>query len=259
MHSVGGCPNNLTELETRSNRLGCGNDKYGNNQYICLPNVDKTSLTELCYDGIMGMVAKGNCLEISDGSLVLRNCTSFKFGCPGEHIRNNEFYKYPACQTIDTKSRCYVLDSSCKKSDVSDEAVNDINCTVLSLLFVITLGALLMFIFFSIVFRCCRGRRQQKKNKEKVDDEKHSSTASERIPAKNPRSAASEFQMSQISKVDDHIKPEISDKSTPYPSTSLFPDVYETNRKLKSPSFGLIPHSGSDSMLLNCDDKSRKY
>nr|XP_022286515.1 uncharacterized protein LOC111099501 isoform X3 [Crassostrea virginica] len=213
MHSVGGCPNNLTELETRSNRLGCGNDKYGNNQYICLPNVDKTSLTELCYDGIMGMVAKGNCLEISDGSLVLRNCTSFKFGCPGEHIRNNEFYKYPACQTIDTKSRCYVLDSSCKKSDVSDEAVNDINCTVLSLLFVITLGALLMFIFFSIVFRCCR----------------------------------------------DHIKPEISDKSTPYPSTSLFPDVYETNRKLKSPSFGLIPHSGSDSMLLNCDDKSRKY
>lgn len=59
MQFVDECPSNVTELDARSNRLGCGNDKYGNNQYMCLPNVNKTSLVELCYEGIMGMIAKG--------------------------------------------------------------------------------------------------------------------------------------------------------------------------------------------------------
>lgn len=56
---VDGCPNNFTDQQARSNRLGCGSDKYGNNQYMCLPNVAKTSLVELCYIGIMGIIAKG--------------------------------------------------------------------------------------------------------------------------------------------------------------------------------------------------------
>ena len=59
MHFVDGCPNNITERDARSNRLECGNDRYGNNQYMCLPNVAKTSLIELCVDGIMGIILKG--------------------------------------------------------------------------------------------------------------------------------------------------------------------------------------------------------
>ena len=39
--------------------LGCGFDVYGNNQYMCLPNAEKTSLVQFCVDGLMGMKEKG--------------------------------------------------------------------------------------------------------------------------------------------------------------------------------------------------------
>lgn len=53
------CPTTISEVVKASQRLGCENDRYGNNQYICVPNTEKTSLVELCYDGIMGIVPKG--------------------------------------------------------------------------------------------------------------------------------------------------------------------------------------------------------
>lgn len=42
-----------------SKRLRCGDDIYGNNQYLCLPNKNKTSLVEICFQGVMGIVEKG--------------------------------------------------------------------------------------------------------------------------------------------------------------------------------------------------------
>ena len=59
MVPVTACPTNLTEVEESSKRLGCGLDTFGNNQYMCLSDVNKTSLFELCYDGIMGIQDKG--------------------------------------------------------------------------------------------------------------------------------------------------------------------------------------------------------
>lgn len=53
------CPKNRTEVIDASTKLGCGNDKYGNNQYLCLSNKEKTSLVELCFDGVMGIQKKG--------------------------------------------------------------------------------------------------------------------------------------------------------------------------------------------------------
>lgn len=57
------CPKNEHDVIQASNRLGCGNDIYGNNQYMCIPNKEKTSLVEFCFQGIMGIVEKGklNC------------------------------------------------------------------------------------------------------------------------------------------------------------------------------------------------------
>lgn len=57
------CPKNEHDVIQASNRLGCGNDRYGNNQYLCLPNKDKSSLVEFCFQGVMGIVEKGtfNC------------------------------------------------------------------------------------------------------------------------------------------------------------------------------------------------------
>lgn len=59
MSLVDVCPTNLEKLMKAAKILGCGNDTYGNNQYLCLPNVDRTSLVEFCYGNLMGMFEKG--------------------------------------------------------------------------------------------------------------------------------------------------------------------------------------------------------
>lgn len=62
MARVDVCPASLTKVIEASERLGCGNDQYGNNQYLCLPNVNKTSLVEFCYNGIIGFQENGTLL-----------------------------------------------------------------------------------------------------------------------------------------------------------------------------------------------------
>lgn len=59
MALVNVCPKNELDVIQASTRLGCGNDIYGNNRYLCLPNKNKTSLVELCFQGVMGIVEKG--------------------------------------------------------------------------------------------------------------------------------------------------------------------------------------------------------
>ena len=59
MDPVAACPTNQTEVEEASKRLGCGLDTFGNNQYMCIPDGNITSLLEFCYDGIMGIQEKG--------------------------------------------------------------------------------------------------------------------------------------------------------------------------------------------------------
>lgn len=53
------CPSSVSEVEKASRRLGCGNDKFGNNQYLCIPSAEKDSLIEFCHYGIMGLQEKG--------------------------------------------------------------------------------------------------------------------------------------------------------------------------------------------------------
>lgn len=63
MIEVKSCPRNQTDFDEAAKRLGCGNDLYGNNQYMCLPNVEKTALVEFCHDDIMGIQEKGEYLK----------------------------------------------------------------------------------------------------------------------------------------------------------------------------------------------------
>ena len=59
MAEVETCPTTLKEVKKASEALMCGNDMFQNNQYMCLPNMEKTSLVEFCYDGIMGIQVEG--------------------------------------------------------------------------------------------------------------------------------------------------------------------------------------------------------
>lgn len=113
MPLVNECPTNLTEIAAASKRLECVNDKYGNNQYLCVPDKEKTSLVELCYDGIMGIQEKGICLEVDGKNLTTHSCLNFSSGCPKDPFWNFEFYKYPECQNISSQHRCYIMDPSC--------------------------------------------------------------------------------------------------------------------------------------------------
>ncbi|XP_062598506.1 uncharacterized protein LOC134259930 [Saccostrea cucullata] len=110
---VDNCPQNLTETLEASTRLGCGRDKYGNDQYMCLPNLKTTSLVEFCHDGIMGFIERGNCLKTAESKIFTNKCSNFVSGCPDVDFRSNEIYNYPACQNISTGHRCYLADPYC--------------------------------------------------------------------------------------------------------------------------------------------------
>ena len=59
MIQVETCPETPDEIKKASEALACGNDVFQHNQYMCLPNVEKTSLVEFCYDWIMGIQVEG--------------------------------------------------------------------------------------------------------------------------------------------------------------------------------------------------------
>lgn len=149
MAFVNSCPTTLSEVIKASQRLGCGRDIYGNNQYICVPNTEKTSLVEFCYNGIMGIVQRGYCQATDGITLVVNSCKSFLSGCPHDHYWTSEFYKYSQCNAIDTKSHCYLMDPACQSS-VHDEVTNHrdpISLKVYSIVVIITVLAF----FFVIV------------------------------------------------------------------------------------------------------------
>ncbi|XP_062586181.1 uncharacterized protein LOC134247804 [Saccostrea cucullata] len=110
---VDSCPRNLTETLIASARLGCGQDKYGNKQYLCLPNSEKTGLVEFCHDGVMWLLERGYCLETTGDQLSKTNCSHFLMGCPDTEVHINEMYRYPACLRISTEYQCYLADPIC--------------------------------------------------------------------------------------------------------------------------------------------------
>lgn len=59
MANVKVCPKTEQDIETASIKLKCKDDRYGNNQYMCIPNKEKTSLVEFCHNGEMGAVEEG--------------------------------------------------------------------------------------------------------------------------------------------------------------------------------------------------------
>lgn len=133
-----------------SKKRGCGYDLFNRSQYICLPNKQKTSLVEICYNEQMGLREKGNCLEATIGKLIEINCQNFTYGCPRENFYDDEIYRYPACQNINRKQQCYVMDPSCP-NQVSDDKTNNndaiiYTCGVLGGLLVLSIAVLLFII-----------------------------------------------------------------------------------------------------------------
>lgn len=75
MAFVRSCPTTEAEFFKASERMGCDTDTNGHDQYICIPNEQKTSLVEFCYNEVMGIREKGIAilifLQITMISLIL--------------------------------------------------------------------------------------------------------------------------------------------------------------------------------------------
>ncbi|XP_062573898.1 uncharacterized protein LOC134235767, partial [Saccostrea cucullata] len=160
---VDSCPTNKTEFISAATRLNCSEDKYGRNQYTCVPNEVISALVEFCYSKIVGIYQKGHCLvTFGNGALDQISCRQFKYGCPEENFRGTGVYKFSACSRINKEKQCYLADPSCSdtttnatmkmlttetsNTDLESNDVKIIIGTFLSLLL------LLLFLVFAIIF-----------------------------------------------------------------------------------------------------------
>ncbi|XP_078325933.1 uncharacterized protein LOC111103934 [Crassostrea virginica] len=160
MARVDVCPENLTTITKASKRLGCNKDEYGNDQYICLPTVDMSSLVEFCYNGIMGYNKKGNCLQASKGNLTLFPCVGFSSGCPKTSFKSSDFYKYSACQSLDLEHHCYKTDPKCPQNT---DKMSDTQTGFIGVLAAIPI--VILFVLFVLTYIYLRKRRKQRKTK----------------------------------------------------------------------------------------------
>lgn len=159
-----------------SKKRGCGYDLFNRSQYICLPNKEKTSLVEICYNEQMGLREKGNCLEATIGKLIEINCQNFTYGCPRENFYDNEIYKYPACQNINRKQQCYVMDPSCP-NQVSDDKTNNndaiiYTCGVLGGLLVLSVAVLLFILLKRFRRKGCSGYKKPGQDEQDSSDQR---------------------------------------------------------------------------------------
>ncbi|XP_056015438.1 uncharacterized protein LOC125676813 isoform X2 [Ostrea edulis] len=111
---VASCPLNETEFTTAATRLNCTEDKYGRNQYTCVPKLDLSAIVEFCYRYTVGIYPKGICLgALSNGDLDALRCGHFTEGCPANSYIGADLYKFPACSQINKEQRCFYADPAC--------------------------------------------------------------------------------------------------------------------------------------------------
>lgn len=171
MAFVNACPTTKAEVNIAAKRNGCRNGTNGRSSYMCIPNKEKTTLVEFCYNENIGIHEKGNCLEASLGRITEHSCSNFPYGCPDSDYFKDELYKYPACQHINTNNHCYVMDPLCQSKtpivETKDSGVFYACFTVCGIAFLI-IGAILLYLYLKQ--RSKKGN-QDKNEKDEEDKE----------------------------------------------------------------------------------------
>lgn len=174
MASVNACPTTKAEVNIAAKRNGCRNGTNGRSSYMCIPNKEKTTLVEFCYNENIGIHEKGNCLEASLGRITEHSCSNFPYGCPDSDYFKDELYKYPACQHINTNNHCYVMDPLCQSKtpivETKDSGVFYACFTVCGIAFLI-IGAILLYLYL----------KQRRKKDNMVKNEEHQESTNRNI------------------------------------------------------------------------------
>nr|XP_022295196.1 uncharacterized protein LOC111105290 isoform X1 [Crassostrea virginica] len=178
MNLVNICPKTIKEIHKSSRKLNCSKDEYGNNQYLCLPNVEKTSLVEFCHTGTMGLQPDGMCLEVSNGGIHYKNCSNFLTGCPETNFKSTEFYKYSKCLEIDKDNHCYTADPFCIPSNSSFGTNQKTNDTHTILIPAVAGSVVLLMVLIFVIVLVWRQRNgkdlkcfKDKEQKSNVNDQ----------------------------------------------------------------------------------------
>ncbi|XP_062573904.1 uncharacterized protein LOC134235775 [Saccostrea cucullata] len=114
VNEVDSCPTtNVTWYEAGA-RLNCSHDFFNRLQYLCIPNQEKTTLLEFCYDKIMGLYEKGHCLHLSTSGFVdQEDCDFFIEGCPKTPYYSSTIFQFLKCLEINRDLRCFSADLDC--------------------------------------------------------------------------------------------------------------------------------------------------
>ncbi|XP_062578885.1 uncharacterized protein LOC134240827 [Saccostrea cucullata] len=110
---VDSCPRNLSAVETATLRLNCSEVKEFKNVYHCLPLSNLSLLVEFCYDGVSGLIEKGNCMVLENQHLNNHPCAHFTNGCPEAPYFPKNMFSFPSCIQINKQNSCYLADPRC--------------------------------------------------------------------------------------------------------------------------------------------------
>ncbi|XP_062571010.1 uncharacterized protein LOC134233029 [Saccostrea cucullata] len=114
VNKVDSCPSANNTWYEAGVRLNCSHDVHNRLQYLCIPNQEKTTLLEFCYDKIMGLYEKGKCLHLSTSGFVdQEDCSMFFEGCPKIPYFSSNIFKFLKCLDINRDLRCFVADPDC--------------------------------------------------------------------------------------------------------------------------------------------------
>ncbi|XP_078322457.1 uncharacterized protein LOC111103131 isoform X2 [Crassostrea virginica] len=106
---VTSCPATAVDWEQAAKQRNCSLTGV-RDTYLCLPNQEKTTLLEFCYDKVRPMVQE----ELAgSGTINQYGCTMFTAGCPKNPYFSDFIYNHSSCLNINTQDGCYHEDPSC--------------------------------------------------------------------------------------------------------------------------------------------------
>lgn len=130
----------------------------------------------------------GNCLELSEGKIILHSCRNFLWGCPRDDFKSNDYFKCkyfnfyqiifsnckckliglnkytlqnnfsldPACHTINKKLNCYTLDPNCQSSAESSLHKDTFDKDTMMIVVLVVVGVVVLILAFVYLWKRLR-------------------------------------------------------------------------------------------------------
>ncbi|XP_078322460.1 uncharacterized protein LOC144622056 isoform X2 [Crassostrea virginica] len=173
---VTSCPANAGDWKQAAKQRNC-NLTGVRNTYLCLPNQEKTTILEFCYDEVRPMVQEDNCIELAgSGTINQYGCTMFTAGCPKNPYLSDFIYNHSSCLNINTQDGCYHEDPSCPNKTFNG-LVRDLTYHTTGEYWIagLVIGILVLIAVFALIisrrriYRFRRSRKGERRHDEAIE------------------------------------------------------------------------------------------